>query len=756
MKRQNTIFDFFSQHRLWCWGLLVLLILLLSLLTSRLRLSENITDFLPLTQQQQQQLAYIEQLNNQERIAILFEGESADSLFLAIDAFEQIALDLHPQWENLLQTRVNVDQYLQSAVWLLQNVPYFLTQDDYQRIDSLLLSQDFIDNKIVQAKQNLLLPTSGLTAKLLPYDPLQLFSPLLQKIVSLQSGQDGFQISEGYMLSNDETMAFAFLNSPHGANETRQNAHFVKDLQEVVDSVRTTYGLNIRSLGSPVVAVGNAERIKKDSLLSVALSIVLILLVLTMVFKTKRSHLLFIFLTIGFGYLCGVAAVAVCFEQVSAIVLGIGSVIIGIAVNYPLHIVVHQHFTGDIRKTLKEELTPLVVGNITTIAAFLALLPLDATAMKTLGVFSAAMLSGTILFTIVWLPQFPAFKTITQEKTSELSLLPLKNIGFNKIHINNSWLFVLIVVLTAVFFVFGRKISFDTNLSHINYMAETQRADFQKLATLMNADKDNMQLVWIEPDINRSLPTIQNITENFEIKEALLFFPDSVMQKERLCMWNKFTEKHKDFIVGQLSRSLLKAGFQVSAFEPFFGLLGEQYDVQPIVYFNNLSETLLRNYTVCQNEQIKRVAYLTVPKQQAETIEDLLNKQGQDIFSLTLLQRHITQTLQANFDYIGLVCSLIVFVFLWLSMRSFRLAIVAFTPMLVSWVWILGLMYLFGMQFNIVNIILATFIFGQGDDYTIFITQGLLHEHRTGEKILPQFKAEIMLSAIFKSEAKRS
>ena len=57
-------------------------------------------------------------------------------------------------------------------------------------------------------------------------------------------------------------------------------------------------------------------------------------------------------------------------------------------------------------------------------------------------------------------------------------------------------------------------------------------------------------------------------------------------------------------------------------------------------------------------------------------------------------------------------------------------------------------MQLFGLQFNIVNIILATFIFGQGDDYTIFIVEGLLYEHRTGKQILPQYRQSILLSAL--------
>ncbi len=46
------------------------------------------------------------------------------------------------------------------------------------------------------------------------------------------------------------------------------------------------------------------------------------------------------------------------------------------------------------------------------------------------------------------------------------------------------------------------------------------------------------------------------------------------------------------------------------------------------------------------------------------------------------------------------------------------------------------------------NIILATFIFGQGDDYTIFIVEGLLYEHRTGKPILPQYRQSILLSAL--------
>jgi 1-acyl-sn-glycerol-3-phosphate acyltransferase len=42
---------------------------------------------------------------------------------------------------------------------------------------------------------------------------------------------------------------------------------------------------------------------------------------------------------------------------------------------------------------------------------------------------------------------------------------------------------------------------------------------------------------------------------------------------------------------------------------------------------------------------------------------------------------------------------------------------------------------------------LATFIFGQGDDYTIFVTEGLIYEYSRRKKMLASFKNSIILSA---------
>ena len=44
--------------------------------------------------------------------------------------------------------------------------------------------------------------------------------------------------------------------------------------------------------------------------------------------------------------------------------------------------------------------------------------------------------------------------------------------------------------------------------------------------------------------------------------------------------------------------------------------------------------------------------------------------------------------------------------------------------------------------------ILATFIFGQGDDYTIFMTEGAVSEYRYHRPMLASYKHSIILSAL--------
>ena len=192
------------------------------------------------------------------------------------------------------------------------------------------------------------------------------------------------------------------LTSPYGASETNGNALLVKQIDSVARSIEARVpGVHFAATGAPVIAVDNASQIKTDSIWAISIAATLIVGLLVWALRRAR-HLLLIVVSLGFGWLMAMGGMALVSHEVSIIVLGIASVIIGIAVNYPLHFVTHLAHCASPRQTLEEIASPLVVGNITTVGAFSALIPLDATALSHLGIFAAMMLVSTILFVVVW------------------------------------------------------------------------------------------------------------------------------------------------------------------------------------------------------------------------------------------------------------------------------------------------------------------------------------------------------------------
>ena len=77
-----------------------------------------------------------------------------------------------------------------------------------------------------------------------------------------------------------------------------------------------------------------------------------------------------------------------------------------------------------------------------------------------------------------------------------------------------------------------------------------------------------------------------------------------------------------------------------------------------------------------------------------------------------------------------------------------HMALLAFLPMWISWYVVQGWMAIFGLEFNLLNIVISTFIFGVGVDYSIFVMQGLLSGARgKDDKLLQYHKTAIFFSA---------
>lgn len=737
------IYDYFEEHKRSFWTSFMLFIAILIAMTAQMEYSENIFDFLPLDEQTERQMNLYQAMTQGDKIVIVIHSEQgAEHIKEAIDSLES-KLDIAP-----LQTqfRIDYDAYMAIPSFLYDHTPLFLTEEDYDLIRQRITPPDSIRSQLQSTYNQIVSPTFDLLAGNMSLDPLALFQSMLNR-VGQQMEQMPFAIDEGYIFSPDHQYGIALVSSPYGAVESAKNEVLIAKIDSAAQIVTTDMqDIKIGITGAPIISVENARQIKQDSIWAISIAVTLILMLLLLFFRSIKP-LGHIGTTILFGWLFAIAALAAVMPSISIIVLGIGSIIIGIAVNYPLHFMSHYQQKTSARDTLRELVSPLLTGNITTVGAFACLIPLEAIALHDLGLFASLMLVGTILFVLLFLPHFVRHNNTNPEER----LLFAKLVEFNPAR--QRWIFPLILIITAVLGYFSFFTQFDANIQHVNYISDEQNELLTMIqSTAGPADSTSLYIV----SEGQTWDEAQALLDNADsiIGRPLFasyFLPSQQEQEKRLARWRHFWEEHQEDMMQQLYALGPQTGFSATAFDDMQQLIDADYSTLSFDELEPLTSTLFQNLCYKFGDCHTIVQQIHTERQNFAPIEKAFAHRGnpnQYAFDFEGLNCSIANTLSEDFNYICFACAIVVFLFLWLSYRSLKFSLIAFSPMALGWIWILGLMYLFGIQFNIVNVILATFIFGQGDDYTIFMIDGLRHEYKTGEKILPSYKNSILMSAL--------
>ena len=788
------IYDFFAcGRRKWAIIIPIILAVLFAGAACLINMNEDIAGFLPYGNgkaHRQSQFIY-KNLRMADKVMIILSADDLrsyqktadDSLAeefgdtltendKRINLLTQAADDFSERYDmggitgvKSAQTRVDAVAYMDMADFLVSNMPYFLEKEDYDRADSIVAAGGF-ENVLREDRKQILSPQGTVLQQAIISDPLHFSAPVLKRLG--QMGMDsGYKVIGDYLFTGDSTRIIMSLTSAYGGSETKRNKHLVKSLEKIRDSVSADFkGVKIDFLGSPVIAVTNSVRMHKDSVRCSLLALLLIIILLGWYFR-KIKPIILICVPVVFGVLFGLAWMGLFQTSVSAIALSAASVIFGIGVDYALVYSTRLGYVENSRAALSDIVSPMVTGNITTVGAFFSLLVMSAAGMRDFGLFAAVSLIGAILFVVIFLPHWVGEK---QYKSRESGwLVKWSNMKMEE----KNWVVWAVVVATIVLFFFSQRVKFSGDFNKINYMTTRQKADMEEfnnhtaaagnVAVYAVAQGNTLDQALTQYEAMR--PFIQKAVESgvsLQSRGIENFLPSRKTQGERIAMWNEWVKKHKETLNNQLESDASSAGFSKDAFAPFRRIMNKEFLVHDAGYFKPVTSNLLSNYML--HDTTGKALILTMlytPEKNLPKIYKMFDADNTissvkksassnepflfDSFSMT---DEMIDVLQGDFNWVLFICSFLVFGFLWWAFRRVETALIAFLPMVVSWIWITGLMGLFGTSFNIVNIILATFIFGLGDDYTIFIVDGCSYEYAYNKKLLASYKTSVTLSAV--------
>ena len=128
------------------------------------------------------------------------------------------------------------------------------------------------------------------------------------------------------------------------------------------------------------------------------------MLVIFVVFRRPR-YLLLAALPLGMGFLAGLALVSLLFDKVHGITLAFGFTMLGVAIDYPLHLFSHaRNCAGPM--AIRRIWPTMRLGVTSTAIAYLALVFSGSQGLAQLGGFTATGIIVAMLVTRTWLPHW--------------------------------------------------------------------------------------------------------------------------------------------------------------------------------------------------------------------------------------------------------------------------------------------------------------------------------------------------------------
>lgn len=790
------LYHFFAKRRWLMYFLLIATSALFIHQGLKVKYEENIVKLLPQTQNATESELAFGNLRVKDKIFLLFKQrekkethstsvnnipndqtddstireENATNLITYADKFVSTLLDSDTTTHLIahILNRIDDDFMLGALDYALMNVPSFVDTECYAAFDSLL-TEEAINRQMKLNSQLIENDEEGNISTMVGQDPIALRNVILNQVIGKRTIEEGntkfkkenqsfggYTLIEGQLFTPDSTIALAFLSPNFSAFNSLAGTELINMLETQIEAFEETHpDVEILFHGAPVQSVFNSRQIRSDLVLTIGLSLLIICFAIGACFR-NRSTLILLITPIVYGTFFALSGVYWIQGGMSLMAIGIGAIVLGVALSYCLHVLTHYKYVSDPERVIRDQATPVCLGCITTIGAFIGLLFTQSELLRDFGLFASLAMMGTTLFTLIFLPHF---FTPQSNKKSEKAFLFLDRINSYPLDQVRSLRWGLIAICLITIITSG-WVTFDSNLRNIGYNEPKVVRSGEIYADKMNHGNASMYYAATGTTLDEALHNSRTLSllldslknESLLVSHSgptLLFVPTN-LQKERIAAWRNYWSNEQIYRTRQfISSAAERYNIAPSFFEPFYIMVENEYEPQSLYEAGVLPESLVSNFI--EESDGRFLVFSSVLMSEAD--KPLVNDAVANLTSAVVIDpfyytSDMVRLLNDDFNTVLGISSIFVFIVLLIAFRNFIHALIAFVPMSLSWYIVRGVMGIFSMQFNLINIVIATFIFGIGVDYSIFVMNGLLAKQRgEGTDLLTWHKTAISLSA---------
>ncbi|CAK7039128.1 MAG: hypothetical protein DELT_00705 [Desulfovibrio sp.] len=735
-------YGFFRVRRLALFVISAAVCILCFLAASRLIVREDVRALIPSEPPRfTESFTLLREAPFMRRLQITVGGPGQDAAALADTLADALRSEDIPR--VITGPGVSPDPALLAA--LCDVLPSLLDTGEYPAIKELTTPDAM--RASLEADKRLLLTPQGLALRsLVAKDPLGFRNVLFKRLAvsgGNYAGTGSASLQNGHIV--DVTGRYALVLAEPAATMT-DSALARRVMERVRNAIQQLpEGAEVLVTGAHRHTDANASVIKADLAKIFPVSFCLLALLFLLFIRSARG--LFLFLLPVASLAVATAFAGTVMGSVSGIVIGFGSVIIGITADYAIHVYYAVTTVPDTRKALNSVARPLLIGAVTTLASFAALLFSSIAAISQMAVFAMSGIVAALCFALFVLPQslVPRHAGLGEEVVGAESAgaiqEPDQSAGlccFRGPVSLSLWGLLMAGMLYSAAFV-----PVDGDIRKLGYRPENILNDEEKSARIWKAPGEGV-LVAVrgeegEQGLERALQSNDAIwrvlslhgfagdmPERMAVSVAP-FLPSRKTQDTRHAVWKDLWEQRKESLFAAFAPLAHETGFSATAFLPFTQWLEAEPTYVTMESLASFGLDVLVGNMIARDGEGRWLVYTVLRgvKTLDAELEAVIAATGGEVVSGAHFRDDISEATREDCLRFCLFAFLAISAALLVLFRSFSRWALALFPLVCGVFAVTAVSHLFSLSLTVFHAAALPLIMGLAADYGIFMVLSL-------------------------------
>ncbi len=720
-------FDVVRTHKRWVL-LCVAIITALSMVgLAFIRYEGNIDLMLPPEKDITRSLQFLRDSNLSDKIVISLAITAPDKgkkeLFLAVD---QLGAALKPPLFTKVMSGISMAGAMEEFS-VLQYAPQILGEEELARIDHTITAP-IVSAQLKKIYLQSFRPESIFMSSLSRTDPLDIKMLLFGKLKALPAslGYD-VAVEDGHFISRDHAHSMLIVQTSVPMMDSQQSKELVRVLEQEIGRLPDYITTDV--IGGHFHTVSNEKVIKRDIKVASVIASIAFLLLFLVVFRDPRAFFVFIIPLIAVVWSIIISTFVE--GKLSYLVIGFGTAIAGISIDYGLLVYIAMKRGSDASQMVK--LAKLVsIDAITTIFSFFVLYFSLIHGYHQLSLFSMLCVFICLVFSLFVLPLMLSWEHFT------LVADPTMGDRLKKVNWPAKTIVAVWAGLTIIAGALSFTVQFDSDVKKLDGSERSVLQAEQHFHDIWGG-KSNQAIFVVQGTTYEDAMELNDRVYNEAIKAVgpenftslALFWSSARTRALNVERWDRFWKTGRE---AKLRRFIKQASaryqFTDKAFTPFFaGLYSHQGQGSDP---NGMLAKLQERFVVKKQDVYRVLSFFPDEQSSIDALNAIAQKHpGAFIVSGRVLSASISDFTSREMRLLVPLAILFNIVLSWMFFRNWTETFIALVPVLTGVVWLVGIMALFNMPLNVVNIVATIVTTGVIVDYGL----GMTYEYRYNLRI---------------------